>query len=177
MNIFLLLLIGISLSMDTFSLSLSLGTFNIAKKKSVLFSCVVGFFHFVMPMLGLALGTTIERFLIVNPDKLLFIIFLFIAIEMIVDLISKEEKKYDFSILNMIIYAFSVSIDSLTVGIGISKIVSFPILASLIFSFTSALFTMTGLLIGQYSCKKLGKISKIIGLTIIIILSIVHLLK
>ena len=66
MNIFLLLLIGICLSMDTFSLSLSLGTFNIVKKKCILFSCLVAMFHFIMPLLGVILGNSIN----LSPSKI-----------------------------------------------------------------------------------------------------------
>ena len=177
MNIFLLLLIGISLSMDTFSLSLSLGTFKISRHKCILFSVIVGIFHFFMPLLGNVLGNSIDRFIVINPNRLLFIIFLFIAIEMLLQLLSKEEKKYDFSFLNMIIYAFSVSIDSLSVGVGLKAIVSFPIIGSIIFSIVSFLFTLIGLFIGKYYSEKLGKFAQITGFLIILILSIIHLLK
>lgn len=177
MNIILILLVGISLSMDTFSLSLSLGTFDISRRKCVLFSLSVALFHFFMPLLGSLLGSSIEKMLVVNPNKLLFIIFTFIAIEMLVELLSKEEKNYDFSFLNMIIYAFSVSIDSLTVGIGLHSIIDYPILGAIIFSLTSFVFTFLGLTIGRYSYQKLGKVSKIIGLLIIISLAIIHLVK
>lgn len=177
MNIFLILLIGISLSMDTFSLSLSLGTFNIDKKKSILFSCVVATFHFFMPLLGVILGNSINKFLIIDPDKLMFIIFLFLSIEMFIDLLSKEEKQYDLTFFNMLIYAFSVSIDSLTIGIGLLNIISSAVFGALIFAFTSFIFTFIGLFIGRYTYEKLGKISKIMGLIIILLLAILHLLK
>ena len=44
---------GIGLSMDAFSLSLSLGTTN--PKKSIILktALIVGLFHFIMPLLGL----------------------------------------------------------------------------------------------------------------------------
>ena len=177
MNIFLLLLIGISLSMDTFSLSLSLGTFNIAKPKCILFSCIVAIFHFFMPLFGVVLGNSINKFLIVKPNKLMFIIFLFLAIEMFIDLLSKEEKNYDFTIINMLMYAFSVSIDSLTIGIGLKSIVSNPLWGSLVFSITSLIFTLVGLYVGYYAYEKLGKTSKIVGLIIVVILALIHLLK
>ena len=46
MNFFSILLIGIALSMDTFSLSLGVGTFNISTKKSLKLALIVGVFHF-----------------------------------------------------------------------------------------------------------------------------------
>ncbi|MBQ6840888.1 MAG: manganese efflux pump [Bacilli bacterium] len=163
--------------MDTFSLSLSLGTFNVTKVKCILFSLIVAFFHLFMPLIGSILGNSIDRFIVVNPNRLLFIIFLFIAIEMLVELLSKDEKKYDFTIINMIIYAFSVSIDSLTVGIGLKNIVEYPLVGAFTFSLVSFIFTFLGLIIGNYSYEKLGKTSKIIGFLIIVSLAIVHLIK
>lgn len=173
----MLLLIGISLSMDTFSLSLSLGTFNVSRRKCILFSCVVGFFHFIMPLIGNILGNALHKILIIDPNRLLFIIFLFIAIEMLIELLSKEEKHYDLSFFNMVLYAFSVSIDSLTVGIGLNTLHQPFFLSSIIFSLCASVFTLLGLFVGRFSYQKLGNLSKIIGLIIIIILAIIHLLK
>lgn len=45
------LTIAVALSMDTFSLSLGLGTCNLTKKKSLTLSCIVGVMHFIMPCL------------------------------------------------------------------------------------------------------------------------------
>lgn len=177
MNILFLILIGISLSMDTFSLSLSLGTFEIKKRDCVLFSCVVGLFHFFMPLLGTLIGNSIQKFIIVNPNKLLAIILIFIAIEMLLDLKEKDDKDYDFRFINMLVYAFSVSIDSLTIGIGLSGITNNSVIASVIFMGISSLFTYTGLQLGNYSRRRLGKLANYIGIAIIVLLAIIQLFK
>ena len=44
-----ILIIGIALSMDTFSLSLSVGTLKITNKKAVFLASIVGCMHFFMP--------------------------------------------------------------------------------------------------------------------------------
>ena len=88
-----LFLIGISLSMDTFSVSLSIGTFNISRKKIIFLCSLVGMMHFFMPLFGNFLGNKIITFLNINMNFLLGIILLFIAIEMIIELI-KEDKKF-----------------------------------------------------------------------------------
>ena len=49
MNIYILLLIGISLSMDSFSFALTIGTYYNNKKDFLLYSLIVGVFHFFMP--------------------------------------------------------------------------------------------------------------------------------
>ena len=57
-----ILSIAIALSMDTFSLSLSLGTYNISYKKIFQISFTVGLMHFLMPLFGDFLGEKIITF-------------------------------------------------------------------------------------------------------------------
>ena len=57
-----ILLIGISLSMDTFSLCLSLGALNSTKNKLYLLPLMVGVLHFFMPLLGNVIGKSIIRY-------------------------------------------------------------------------------------------------------------------
>ena len=59
---FNILSIAIALSMDTFSLSLSLGTYNISYKKIFQIALTVGLMHFLMPLFGDFLGEKIITF-------------------------------------------------------------------------------------------------------------------
>lgn len=177
MNIFLLILIGISLSMDTFSLALSLGTFYSDKLKYIKLSLMVGIFHFVMPLLGNIMGNKIKLFFKIPSNILLFSIFIFIALEMFIDLFSKNEKKFNLSFFNMILFSFTVSMDSFTIGIGINDLTKYPYLGYLIFMIVSSVFTLLGLNMGKYAYATIGKLAKIIGLFIIIILAVFEIIK
>lgn len=176
MNIVMLLLIGLSLSMDSFSLSLSVGTMNYSFKNHLLLSVCVGIFHFIMPMLGTILGNSISKNFSIDSDKLLFFLFLFIFIEMVLDLFNKSEKKVNLSLANMLLFAFSVSLDSFTIGIGLNNITTLPILGYFIFMICAFTFTIVGLTIGKKSYNKYGLIAKIIGLIIILCLAISQIL-
>ena len=108
MKILSIILIAVSLSMDTFSLALSVGT-SLIKRKDILFlSSLVGVFHFFMPLLGNAFGNEIKQIFNINPNLLLFYLFMFIAIEMVIDLFSKSEKSFSLSLWQAILFAFSV---------------------------------------------------------------------
>ena len=178
MKILSIILIAVSLSMDTFSLALSVGT-SLTKRKDILFlSSLVGVFHFFMPLLGNAFGNEIKQIFNINPNLLLFYLFMFIAIEMVIDLFSKSEKAFSLSLWQAILFAFSVSLDSFTIGIGLKSITNNIIriiFASFIFMIISAFFTYLGLKIGVYSFKKMGEISKIIGIIIILFLAFKNL--
>ena len=170
-----LFLIGISLSMDTFSISLSIGSFNISKRKILVFSLMVGIMHFFMPIIGNILGEKIVNFLNIKVNILLGLILLLIGIEMVISLFSKEKETFDLSIINMFLVSISVSLDSFSTGLGLSAITDNVIMAGFIFSMCAGFITYLGLLIGKYSSKVLGIYGNIFGIVLLFILGIMHL--
>lgn len=172
-----LFIIGVSLSMDTFSISLSIGTFNITRKKAIFLCILVGIMHFFMPLFGSLLGSKIITFLNINVNFLLGLILLFIGIEMIIDLIKEEDKYFELNLFNMLLVSISVSLDSFSTGLGLSAITQDIFLSGLIFSVCAASFTFIGLLIGKYSGEKLGIYANIFGIILLFILGILHIFK
>ena len=85
--IFDIFLIAIALSMDTFSLSLGLGTYNVTRKNKITLSLMVGLMHFFMPLLGTIIGSNIMAFFSLNSNLFLGCILIFIAINLIILLI------------------------------------------------------------------------------------------
>ncbi|MCI9280660.1 MAG: hypothetical protein HFI49_00145 [Bacilli bacterium] len=175
MQILSILLIGIALSMDTFSLSLSLGTFNITNKQALKLSIIVGIMHFFMPIIGMLLGEKLINLFELQCDFLLGVILLFIAIQMIIDLIKHEENSFNLNILGMFLFALGVSLDSFSVGLGIKAITDNINLATSIFAICSFIFTFTGIMIGKFANKFIGTYASIFGVVILLILGIVHI--
>lgn len=169
-----LLMLGLSLSMDTFSLSLTLGTFN-QTKRIYIFPFIVGIFHFIMPLIGNFLGIKLISILNITSNIILGFILIILGINLAYHYFKEEKINIKLTILSVILLAFSVSIDSFTVGLGISAITSRKLIASLIFAFSSFTFTYIGLVIGKYSSKYLGKYASFIGIIILLILGIYHL--
>lgn len=155
--------IGIALSMDAFSLSLGIGTFNISNKKALLLSSIVGIMHFIMPFLGVILGAKLINIFSLDSNFLLGMILVAISIEMLFDLLKKEEKSINLSFLGMLLFAFGVSLDSFSTGIGLTAITNNIFMAMTIFTICSFSFTFMGLTIGKYTNKLLGVYSSLIG--------------
>ena len=170
------ILIGIGLSMDAFSLSFSYGTLNINKKDRVILSSLVGLFHFFMPLLGLFIGNIILKYIIIDLDILLAIIISLIGIEMIISSIKKEDNTMLLSLLSFILFAFSVSIDSFSVGIGLKGINNNYLQVSIIFSLCSFIFTYVGLILGTKLNDLVGRYAKTIGGIILIGLGVYYFL-
>ena len=77
-----LLLIGVSLSMDTFSLSLSLGSISKTNKYLKVFPFLVGIFHFFMPLFGNILGITIMNTFNIASNIVLGLVLITLAVNL-----------------------------------------------------------------------------------------------
>lgn len=176
MNIVTLLLIAISLSVDAFCVSLSYGLLYINNKKIVICSAVVGMFHFIMPLLGYFGSLPFLNILQINSKYIISSIFMLIIFE-IIKSFKESKKELKLNYLNIILLAFLVSIDSFTVGIGLSFITNNVIIACVIFSIVSASFTFTGMKLGKILNNKFGSISKILGITLLFLLTLSFLFK
>lgn len=163
--------------MDAFSLALIYGTQGITKKHKILLSLIVGIYHFIMPLIGVAIGTVITKKILVNPNIIVGTILSLIAIEMIISSFKEEDKKFLLTIPGYLLFGLSVSIDSLTTGIGLSLITQKYIFSSFIFAITSLSFTFFGLNIGDRLNKKYGRISTILGGIVLFVLGILYIFK
>ena len=165
---------GIGLSMDAFSLSLSLGTTNPPKNIILKTTLIIGIFHFIMPILGYFIGYTFQ-YRIPNINILTFILFLILSIEMYKS--KDEENKSILNNITIILIAFSVSIDSFTVGIAFGLNNELIILSSIIFSIISSIFTYCGLTLGKRLKYKYKKISTYLGIILLLIVAFKYLLN
>lgn len=175
MHILLILIIAISLSMDAFSLSLAYGTLNISNKNMRDLSIVVGTYHFFMPLLGMIVGNTLLYIVPIGTDILVFCVLTFIGIQMILESKKTEVEVKIMNFKELLLFGLAVSLDSFSVGMGLSFITKHFILGSLVFSITSAFFTYLGLHLGKKINNHIGNISTLLGGVILIFIGIVYL--
>ncbi len=176
MNVFFTcVLIGISLSMDAFSLALLYGTYGLSKKDELMLSTIVGLFHFFMPLIGLLFGNVIFRYLVVDSNFVVGIIFGLLGIEMFISSFRSEEVKILIGFVPFLLFGLSVSIDSLTTGIGLSSISDNYLMVSSIFMFFSAFFTYLGLKLGGFLSDKFGKVATMFGGSLMIFLAFFYI--
>ena len=174
---FMTLLVGVSLSMDAFSLALVYGTQGLNKKNEILLSIIVGIFHFFMPLIGLNIGNILLSYFIFDINVVVSIIFGIIGVEMILSSIKEAEVKILNSILGYILFGFSVSVDSFTTGIGLKAINNNYLEVATVFMLCSGLFTYLGLRLGNKLSDKFGKLATISGGGMLIILAICYLFR
>lgn len=89
----------------------------------------------------------------------------------------KEEKTtFLLGLLGFLTFGLSVSIDSLTTGIGLNAINNNYMQVSTIFAISSFIFTYLGLKLGNKLSEKYGYYSTIFGGSLLIILGIYYLI-
>jgi putative Mn2+ efflux pump MntP len=170
-----IILIALSLSIDAFSLALAYSLIN-KKKKYFYISILVGIFHFFMPLLGQKIGSLFIDKIPLAPQYIIAIIFGIVLIEMIKSI--KEDKEiFEFNLINGIIFAFLVSLDSFSIGIGLKLLTNNLIISCIIFSIFSCFLTYMGFVIGNFFSKKVGNVSKVIGILLLLFLIVYHLCK
>lgn len=175
MHLMVIIMIAISLSMDAFSLALAYGTLNLTQKDITTLSVIVGIYHFFMPLIGLFIGSFLLHIIKIDSDFIVFLVLTIIGIQMIIESFKKEDIVKYMNILELLLFGLAVSIDSFSVGIGLKIITNRYIICSIIFSVTSFVFTYLGLILGKKINIMFGKVSTIIGGTVLIGLGMIYL--
>lgn len=193
-----IVLLGIGLSMDAFSVALTDGLtyIDINKKKSFFIAITFGVMQALMPLIGFWIVELVETIAgeIAGAQAgevaskivvwLAFGLLLFIGGKMLVESIiemkkPKEEKKVrHFSIKEVIFYGFATAVDALAAGVAmhadLSTVYTIWLHVSIILALTFSL-SLVGLFLGKQIMKLLkGKyeISGIVGGIILILLAV-----
>ena len=172
MSIFFNVLLGIILGLDAFSLAVSLGSFNKRIKDCKLLIILISLFHFVFPILGSMIGSFIH----IPVTELKIIVFFYLMIEMSLDYFNHKPIVVIDYWFNFLLMAFSVSIDSFSIGISLS--LSTNILFScIVFSLFASLFTIIGIILGNRLNKGIGDYANLLGIVLIIILLVCQIIS
>ena len=169
------LLIAISLSMDAFSLAIILGTVGLKKNMILKISIVVGIFHFFMPLIGDMVGETLLRIIPIESRTIVGTLFLIIAIQMFISIFKEDKEIIITGIFAILLFAFTVSLDSFSIGISLTIISTNHFLSASTFMITSFIFTIIGLILGKRIEKHFGNYATIIGSIILLICALKYI--
>lgn len=163
--------------MDAFALSISYGIKKISIKNIVVTSLSVGLFHFFMPLIGNYIGLSLFEYTIFKPKYILFLVFLLLSIDMFMNFFEKEEKIRKLNLLGTLFFAFSVSFDSLSVGLGIRYLYDNILVCVSTFCIISAFFTCFGFYLGKKLSNTVGRCSFLLGSITLFLYSVYILTK
>ncbi len=164
-------LVAVALSMDAFSIAITIGINNISYKRKIMFILGVGLCHYLLPWLGMKLGQTFFVTFILNSTKILGIILLFLAAQMVYERFFESDKEIKTSFFSLLLLIISVSLDSFMTGIGLYEFLGSHLIL-ITFSATSMLFSFLGIVLGKLFNKIIGKYSELIGIAILMLVGV-----
>lgn len=185
-----ILLIGIGLSMDAFSVSICKGltTKQFSWKMALTCGLWFGFFQALMPVIGYFLGEQFEEYITAVDHWIAFGLLFLIGANMIREAVwgktengEQEKENFPFSVfrsqLQMFQLAIATSIDALAVGISFACIQVKIWSSILIIGVTTFLFSVLGVKIGNVFGSKFEKSAGIVGGIILILIGLKILLE
>jgi putative Mn2+ efflux pump MntP len=173
-----ILLIAVALGMDAFSLCLGIGMKGIRLLHAAKISIAIAVFHMVMPLIGLFMGQYMSTLLgdvaVMIGGGLLFLL----GGHMIYSSLRGEDvPSIDTgSLVGLLAFAFSVSVDSLSVGVSLGMFASDLILTMILFGMLGGLMSVIGLLIGRRVGQMVGDYGEALGGAVLLMFGIIFLI-
>ncbi len=177
-----ILLIGIGLSMDAFSVSICKGltTKKFSWKMALTCGLWFGLSQALMPLIGYFLGSQFEQYITAVDHWIAFGLLFLIGANMIREALSKKNDVPDDNSLDfktMLLLAIATSIDALAVGISFACIQVKIWSSVLIIGVTTFFFSVLGVKIGNVFGSKFEKSAGILGGIILILIGLKILLE
>lgn len=168
------MLIAIALGFDAFSLGIGIGLKGIRTFDVIRLSVMIGLFHIIMPIGGMLtgkmMGVLLGDFATTIAGGLLIIL----GCHMIYSSFKQEHTQtFNYkSLMGLLLLAFSVSVDSFSVGVTLGMFyVSFWLTVCL-FGIFGGIMAMLGLYVGQKVSVALGEYGEAFGGVILVVFGI-----
>ena len=179
-----ILLIGIGLSMDAFSVSICKGLTTKKFSWKIALTCGLwfGFFQALMPVIGYFLGAQFQQYIEAFDQWIAFGLLFLIGANMICEALTEKDSDdsgiahNDTPVKTMLLLAIATSIDALAVGISFACIQVRIWSSVLIIGVTTFLFSIIGVKIGNVFGSKYEKSAEIVGGIILILIGLKILL-
>jgi manganese efflux pump family protein len=164
-----LILMAFALGMDAFSVGLGMGMFNLRLRQIFKIGITIGIFHVWMPLLGMIAGKFLSNQFGTIATYIGGGLLLVLGVQMIWSSFKKEDSSVITPVgFGLIVFAFSVSLDSFSVGLTLGIYQAKTVLVLICFGVAATLLTWMGLLIGRKVQHWLGGYSELLGGSILL---------
>jgi putative Mn2+ efflux pump MntP len=160
-----ILVIAVALGMDAFSLGVGIGLKGIRLLDILKLSTLVAIFHVIMPLGGILTGQYVSGLLGGIATSAAGALLLLLGAHMIYSSIRGEavDSIDHRTVWGMLVFSFSVSIDSFSVGISLGMFSAHMLITVLMFGFFGGLMSVVGLLLGRRASQSLGGYGEALG--------------
>lgn len=166
-----ILIMAFALGMDAFSLAIGIGLKGISRRRALFLCVLIGLFHVGLTFFGLYAGMLLQDVLGQLAKWLGSFLLFGLGLHMLyASFFGKEEDvSFNTTVPGMLLFALSVSVDSLSVGFSIGlRSTAFGIVSALTFGIAAALMTGIGLFVGKRFNRIAGKMGEVLGAVILL---------
>lgn len=160
-----LILMALALGMDAFSVCMGMGMTKFSGYQMFRIGLLIGLFHVLMPLIGMALGHFISSRFGDITGMIGGILLLLIGSQMILSLVKNQQTSqisYT-SDTSVILFSMSVSIDSFSVGLSMGLFGAKVLVAVSLFGFVSMVMSWIGFIIGKRTRRYFGRYGEVLG--------------
>jgi manganese efflux pump family protein len=164
-----LILMAFALGMDAFSVGLGMGMFNLRLRQIFKIGITIGIFHVWMPLLGMIAGKFLSNQFGTIATYIGGGLLLVLGVQMIWSSFKKEESSMITPVgFGLMVFAFSVSLDSFSVGLTLGIYQAKTVLVLMCFGIAATILTWLGLLVGRKVQNFIGPYSEALGGSILL---------
>lgn len=160
-----ILIMATALGMDAFSLGIGIGMKGIRLLHVLRISVLIGFFHILMPLLGIFTGQYMSSLLGQVTNYAAGGLLILLGAHMVFNSFKAGETRMidHRSLPGMLLFSLSVSIDSFSVGVSLGMFRSDLLLTVLAFGICGGALSVMGLLLGRRVSRNLGEFGEALG--------------
>lgn len=177
-----LLLMALALGTDAFSLGLGMGMLQLKRSEITRISLTIGLFHVLMPLIGMAAGLYLARTAGDMTQWIGSLILIGLGLHMVWNSIFGDDDDPQTRAasktagLGLLLFAMSVSIDSLSVGFSLGAHGANILLSIALFGLSAATMAFLGLSIGSKASRLFGEYGEAFGGAVLVAFGIKFLM-
>lgn len=173
-----IIIMSIALGMDAFSLGIGIGMKGIRLLDVLKIGSVIALFHILMPLVGMFMGHYVSSLLgdiaTITGGGLLILL----GAHMIYSSLKGDEVRSinHRSFWGLLLFALSVSVDAMSVGVSLGIFASDLLLTVMMFGTVGGAMSVVGLLVGSRMGHWIGEYGEALGGTILLAFGIQFLI-
>lgn len=158
-------LMAAALGLDALSLGLGIGMRGVRKLDVLKISAVIALFHMVLPLGGMAMGGYISALLGQVATVCGGVLLVLLGAHMLYSSLRSDElRSVDHrSFWGLMLFSFSVSVDSFSVGLSLGMFAGDTVLTVLMFGAMGGLMSVIGLMLGRRVGQWIGEYGEALG--------------
>lgn len=161
-----LCMMALALGMDAFSVCMGMGMSDFRLRQAVKIGTMIGFFHSLMPLAGMALGHILSHRFGDIAGRAGGVLLILIGIQMIFSVMSRDRGPKELiytTDAGLMLFAISVSIDSFSVGLSMGIFGARVMFTILLFGLLSMIMAWAGFFVGRRTHRFFGRYGEALG--------------